>query len=263
MTIASASGNVFAYAWEDEVPLGFDGASWSKRLCPRDGGLGLDGLFLLSRPRTGEPWVLEHWDTDGSHSFCSNGSRAAAALAGAPGGDWFEALSSGERIQLRRSTDGIGIRMPEGPGFGLQACPLPLDQPAICGWIGNPQLIMELPRVLEVDFPAIAPPLRHHAAFRDGTNVNILEVLAPGEARIRSWERGVEGETLCCGTGSAVAGAWLAQRTGLAHWRIQPAGRDPVLVTVELQPDGTWKNLWLTGIIRIIGQFLPDNDLFS
>jgi diaminopimelate epimerase len=262
-TIASASGNIFAYAWEDEVPSGFDGPAWAKRICPRDGGLGLDGLFLLSRPREGQPWALEHWDTDGSRSFCSNGSRAAAALEGAPMGDTLEVLSSGQRILLSRARGEIGIRMPEGPDCSLEPPPLTLDQPAIFGWIGNPQLVLEVPSVEAVDLSAFAPPLRHHAAFPAGTNVNILEILSPGEARIRSWERGVEGETLCCGTGCAVAGAWLAQRTGLPRWRLRATGQDPVTVSVDMHPGGRWQSLWLSGIIRVLGQFHPVMALFS
>jgi diaminopimelate epimerase len=263
LTLASASGNAFAYAWEDEVPPTFDGPTWAQRLCPRDGGLGLDGLFLLHRPKDLQPWVMEHWDTDGSYSFCSNGSRAAAALPGAPFGGSMEVLSSGEQILLSRCGQDIGLRMPEGAGFGLRPPPFALPQPGAYGWIGNPQLILAVPSVAAVNLAEFAPPLRHHQACPEGLNVNILEITSPGEAKIRSWERGVEGETLCCGTGSAVAGAWLTQRTGIPRWRIQPSGRDPVTVHLELQPDGTWRNLWLSGPVRILGYFHPLTGFFS
>jgi diaminopimelate epimerase len=256
-TLASASGNTFAYAWADEVPAAFDGARWARTLCPRGTALGLDGLFLLTRPESGLPWVLEHWDADGGHTFCSNGSRGALALPGAPEGPLVEAVSSGERVTLRREAQGFAIRMPSGPGFGFTPSPLDLPEPHVCGWIGNPQLVVEVPRAAAVDLARFAPPLRHHPGFPRGTNVNVLEIVAPGSALIRSWERGVEGETLCCGTGCAVAGAWLTRRTGLARWELTPTGGEKVTVEAELQADGSWRELWLSGDARVLGSFRP------
>ncbi len=93
--------------------------------------------------------------------------------------------------------------------------------------------------------------------------MNVLEITSPGEARIRTWERGVEGETLCCGTGCAVAGAWLTQRTGVNHWRLHPAGKDPVTVSVALDANGKWWELWLSGSIRVLGRFQPLTAVFS
>jgi diaminopimelate epimerase len=259
LLLASAAGNVFGYLWEEEAK-DCTGEDYAKILCPRGSGFGLDGLFLMQRPGRG-PWVLEHWDTDGSKSFCSNGSRASLAIPGAPDGALVEVISSGERILLRREGNEIGIRMPEGEGFGLRACPVPLDGPAGFGWIGNPQLVLRVPSVAEVDLPTFAPPLRHHAAIPGGTNVNVIEVLAPGEARIRSWERGVEGETLCCGTGSAVAAAWLARTEGIRTWRLHTAGGETVRVELTLDAAGAWHDLWLSGPVRKLGRVLPEPSL--
>ena len=243
------------------MPAGFDGSQWAQALCPRGTALGLDGLFLLARPVADQPWVLEHWDTDGGRTFCSNGSRAALALPGAPAGAQVEACSSGERVSLGRQEGRFAIRLPSGPGFGFLPSPLALAEPHVCAWIGNPQLVVTVPKVAEVDLAAFAVPLRHHPGFQGGTNVNVLEVIKPGTAIIRSWERGVEGETLCCGTGSAVAGAWLAARTGIRRWELMPAGGEPVTVVADLKEDGDWLELWLSGGARILGTFLPDGSL--
>jgi len=148
--------------------------------------------------------------------------------------------------------------MPEGAGFGLQDVPMPITQPAGFGWIGNPQLVVRVPSVAALDLALFAPPLRHHVAFPGGTNVSVVEVLAPGEARIRSWERGVEGETLCCGTGCAVAAAWLAHTEGTSAWRLHTAGGDVVTVTLELDTRGVWRELWLTGPVRDLGIVHPE-----
>jgi len=260
-TLGSASGNTFAYLWEDEAPEGFDGPAWARALCPRGTALGVDGLFLLARPVPGRPWVLEHWDTDGGRTFCSNGSRGALALPGAPEGPLVAASSSGVAVTLGRREGGFAIRMPQGPGFGFKASPLALTEPHACGWIGNPQLVVEVPKVAEVAFAAFAVPLRFHPGFAGGTNVNLVEVLGPGSARIRSWERGVEAETLCCGTGCGVAGAWLAKRTGVMDWVLVPESGEPVTVSVALGEDGDWTELWLSGGARVLGTFQPSANL--
>ena len=97
----------------------------------------------------------------------------------------MEVFSSGERVLLSRDEDSVGIRMPEGLGFGLRATPMPLKVPVGFGWIGNPQLVLRMPSVAEVDLPVPPPPLRHHAAMSGATNVNVVEIVAPGEAKIR------------------------------------------------------------------------------
>lgn len=254
--LASASGNTFGYLWADEAK-DCTGEDYAKILCPRGMGFGLDGLFLMQRPDSG-PWVMDHWDTDGSKSFCSNGSRAVLALPDSPGGALVEVISSGERILLRRESEGIGIRMPQGEGFGLRPVPMPTPHPGGFGWIGNPQLVLRVPSVAEVDLETLALPLRHHAALPGGTNVSVVEVVGPGEARIRSWERGVEGETLCCGTGCAVAAAWLARVEGGTRWRLHTAGGEPVTVSLQMDEEGAWRDLWLTGPVRRLGIVQPD-----
>ena len=265
--IASAAGNVFGYLWADEAPPSFDGPAWARALCPRGRAFGLDGLFLLERPAEG-PWRMEHWDLDGAHTFCSNGTRAALALEGAPSQASLEVSSNGESVLLRWGAAGVGIRMPEEEGTGLRPVPLPVfgalgGRPATHGFIGNPQLVVEVPSVAAVDLASFAPPLRHHPAFKGGTNVNILEITGEQEARIRSWERGVEGETLCCGTGCAVAAAWLAHRTGRARWSLETASGERVTVELEPQPGGGWRNLWLSGAVHRIGEAKPNAALLA
>lgn len=253
LRLAAASGNVFAYLLASEVPQGFDGPTWARRLCPRGDGLGLDGLFLVEPFVPERPWRMSHWDPDGGETFCSNGTRAAAVLLGPRFQGSLKVLCSGEPVQLRVA-DEVGLRLPEGPEYGLSKPPIDLPGSWIYGWTGTPHLILEVPKVDEVDLPTFAPPLRHHPGLSKGANVTVMERLGPGEARIRSWERGVEGETLCCGQGASVAGAWLTQRTGISTWQLQPLGRDAVRTEALLGEDGRWTELWLSGRVRDLGE---------
>lgn len=253
--LASASGNVFGYLWADEVPATFDGPAWARALSARGLAFGLDGLFLLHRPE-GDSWRMEHWDADGAYSFCSNGTRAALGLLGAAPGATFQVLSSGEACDLRMGAAGVALRLPEGEAYGLRPLPpnLGLDpSKAAFGFIGNPQLSLRVPAVADVDLKTLAPPLRFHPSLDGGTNVNVVEVTAPGEARIRSWERGVEGETLCCGTGCSVTAAWLARETGVKTWTFQTASGDPVTVSLDWARPDQWTGLWLSGPVRLLG----------
>lgn len=261
LILASASGNVFAFLRAEDTPMAFDGPAWAKRLCPRGTGLGLDGLVWMGAFRPGEPWVLEHWDPDGGRTFCSNGTRAAAALLPERVTGTFAVLSSGERVEIHREAARVDLRLPQGPSYGLGAPPEGLPGPGIYGWTGTPHLVIELEGIEQVDLSVVAPPLRHHPSLPEGANLSLLEVLAPGKARIRSWERGVEGETLCCGQGCAVAGAWLSQRTGRPDWDLIPAGGEAVSVRAEMEREGRWGMLWLGGPVRVLGRLEPDPGL--
>lgn len=253
-TLASASGNVFAYAWRTALPQGFEGGEVARRLCPRGVGLGLDGLFVMEPFQAGKTWELTHWEPDGTATFCSNGTRAAGALL-PPGVAEVAVASNGQQVRLQREDDRVRLRLPVGPGFGLQTPSLDLDLPHAYGWTGTPHLIVEVPAVAGLDLARVAPPLRHHPRLPEGANVSFIEVPAEGPVRIRSWERGVEGETLCCGQGCAVAAAWLARRTGRSTWDFQPEGEDPVQVEAVMAPDGAWRDLWLGGRVRVLGAF--------
>jgi len=263
LTVAAASGNVFGYLWADEVPPSFDGPRWAKVLCPRGEAFGLDGLFLLQRPAPHEAWQMDHWEPDGSHTFCSNGTRAAASLLTIPPKGVLEARVSGELVQLRVDGQGVGLRLAEGAAYGLQSSPLVLDYPHALGWTGTPHLILEMPDVNAVDLPIFAPPLRFHPALEQGANISIIQILGPGRVRIRSWERGVEGETLCCGQGCAVAGAWLAERSGWNQWEFQPAGHDSVTVSVDAMGEGRWSGLWISGPVHQLGNIVPNPFLLA
>jgi diaminopimelate epimerase len=92
------------------------------------------------------------------------------------------------------------------------------------------------------------PELRHHAVFKPkGTNVNFVQTLGQGRIRVRTFERGVEGETLACGTGVA-ASALVASRVYQfqSPVNVQVQGGDQLEVSFA-DTNGGFKNVWLTG----------------
>jgi diaminopimelate epimerase len=167
----------------------------------------------------------------------------------------LEVCSSGERAILDRRGLEVGLRLPEGGDYCLTDAPTGIIQfPSVYGWTGTPQLVLQVPDVEAIDLPTFAPPLRFHQGLPCGANVSVLQVLSPGQAKIRTWERGVEGETQCCGQGTAAAAAWLAEQTGLKVWDMQPRGEDAVCIEVGAIEGRHWKGLWLKGPVRVLGE---------
>lgn len=80
---------------------------------------------------------------------------------------------------------------------------------------GAPHAVILTDDVDAIGIAAVAPKIRHHKTFPKGTNVNFVQVIEKDSLRVRTFERGFEGETLSCGTG-ATASAVIASRLGLA-----------------------------------------------
>jgi diaminopimelate epimerase len=112
-----------------------------------------------------------------------------------------------------------------------------------------PHWIIPVASVNDLDFATLARPLRAWPAFGPGgTNVDAVEIR--GRAlRVRTWERGVEGETLACGSGLVAAGYWASTACGLAlPLTLATAGGD----RLRLQADPAGRGLWLEGPARVV-----------
>ena len=104
-------------------------------------------------------------------------------------------------------------------------------------WTGTEHAVLFVDDVVEVDVPSIGAEIRHDPAFEPtGTNVNFIEVASPSRLTVRTFEKGVEAETLACGTG-AVASAVVAHHAGHVEGDIEVEMPGGTLV-VGLGPDG-------------------------
>ncbi len=211
------------------------------RLCHRRFGLGADGVLLLLRE--GETKVnLLYWNADGSEAaFCANGTRCAARFAA-------------ERWELRAMTVRTGYAEIPAEVDGARVTlhlPAPTDVRPWSSYpvagsdvagrfmvVGVPQLVVNVawPDFWRHQLAPLAPALRRHSALGEGgSNVNFAQVLG-GELAVRSWERGVEGETLSCGSGDVAAAL-----VGIAEgWVASPATvRTASGRVLVVEPDGT------------------------
>ncbi len=263
----SGAGNDFIALVE---PPTLDLPSLAERLCRRGISVGADGLFVLERT---EDTALEatvrmtHFNADGGKAdLCLNGTRCAAALvfhlgwgtswAHARNGDQQVRLETGAgHISASATSNGIRTQVPR-PSTPVEQHFARDDGTTVQGYVcdsGVPHLVRLLDQqswsVLDLD--AEGSWLRHHPRL-GATGANVNFVLA-GEAsssptRIRTFERGVEGETLACGTGAVASAATLIARGSKPHLSFATQGGFVLEVSVH---DDLW---FLEGDARLVMQ---------
>lgn len=235
----TGAGNDFVVVRAEEVGLG-DAGALAVRMCPRATGVGVDGLILL-RSLSEDRIRVRFFNPDGSEfGTCGNGSRCAARYAvdrGLVGSSRFgivtddgevEAEVEGGRVSLLYRIEARVEREEE----------VELASRRRRGWlvrIGTPHFVIPVDALPEDDFEDLARPVRRHPVLGpEGANVDLVSPDGPDAARIRTFERGVEGETLACGSG-AMAAALAFHEAGLAGPRLHLRTRSGATLTVELE----------------------------
>jgi diaminopimelate epimerase len=215
-----------------------------RAVCHRRYGVGADGLILLERDREHDFFVRFFNPDGGEYGLCGNGSRCLPRFAreiGLPGPDYvFRSLSGVHRARL---IDEGTARVSLSPIRELRF-DIPVDlegEPRQMDWgdIGVPHGALWVEDVAQVPMERWGPHLRYHPAFApQGTNVSFVQVLGGDRLAIRTYERGIEGETWACGSGSAVVAA-LAHRKGLTGACVEFRVYSGETLTIRLDPDPT------------------------
>lgn len=227
-----------------------------REICANHTGVGADGLAVIQRS-TQQDFKLEYLNRDGSvGELCGNASLCAVRLGvelgyAEPTEVTFE---TGAGVVAGRIVDG----RPEvdlQPIAGLRAeLSIPrLDNEISMGFAnsGVPHLVIETPNVEAISLESRGPELRSHSSLRLGANVNWVADDRDGRFIIRTFERGVEGETLACGTGAVASAALLRTwgRTGDETELITRSGR---VLTVLLRKTSRGLEPTLKGEGRIV-----------
>lgn len=214
----TGSGNDFVFVdGRTESASDFERADMIQRVCARGTGVGADGLVILAAPTiAGADISLRYFNADGSvASLCGNATLCTASLAsqlGAVDPSGF-GIETGSGVLSARIRAGLPefdlppIREPE-PVFG----PIKLASgEEKLGFVtaGIPHIVIRVPDVAHVDVVRRGREIRHNASLVAGANVNFVGRDARGRWRIRTYERGVEDETLACGTGSVATAILL------------------------------------------------------
>jgi diaminopimelate epimerase len=235
-----------------------------RRLCDRRRGVGADGVLLLDRDPELD-FAMRYYNADGGEAeFCGNGARCLARLAldlGLGRGGEVRFRSAAGVLAARRDSAGRGIDL----AFGLVP---PAGEPRDIEAAGRsfrgrllrtgvPHFVVDVERVEWVPVAEWGSALRHHAVFQpDGANVDFAARLGPQRIAMRTYERGVEAETMACGSG-AIASALAVAAEGergpvtvltaggdelVVRWRDVAGGRDVTLSgPAEIAFRGTWE----------------------
>ncbi len=205
---AEGAGNDFIILEENVLGPWFENPGARRLLCDRHFGVGADGILVLGRPQSQDTdYHMTYYNADGHEgTFCGNGARCLARFYFQKS-DRSEAsftASDGPHRAFRDDDDRISVSMCDA------ALPEPAGADAVFVDTGSPHyvaLFSDIPT--DFSFKKWARPIRH--TFRpDGVNVNMI-YQEGGQWYMRTFERGVEDETLACGTGAVAAAIALHQ----------------------------------------------------
>jgi diaminopimelate epimerase len=184
--------------------------AFAGKVCDRFRSIGADGMIFLERSR-GADFRWNFFNADGSVAeMCGNGARCAARYA-------FERRIAGRSmvfetlaglIHANVSGRRVKIRMPAPGGLAIDRTLTLHGRKLRYSFLdtGVPHVVLFVPGIEKVDLIGVGRGIRKHRAFAPrGTNVNFAQV-RNGKVWVRTYERGVEGETLSCGTGAVACG---------------------------------------------------------
>jgi diaminopimelate epimerase len=202
-----ATGNDFVLIDNRSMQFSFS-TEQIKKICDRKFGIGADGLMLIE-PHANLNFNLQYYNSDGSQSLCGNGSRAAmhfASFLGIVNGKAsFNAYDGRHDAELLPASI-VRLRMNETTEF------VPLGDDFRIN-TGSPHLIRFVTSVEKFPVFEEGKKIRYSDTYQEkGINVNFVELLPNNTIFVRTYERGVENETLSCGTGVTAAALAASQK---------------------------------------------------
>lgn len=257
----SGTGNDFVVIDNRDRKIRSVTPRWVQKLCDRHNGIGADGILFLEKSRRTD-FRMVYYNADGSRaSLCGNGARCIARFAVLKGAARsrmrFETDSGVVTAEVNQANVRLGLVPPrhyrsdltiraEGQTFVVSI----LDT-------GVPHAVCLMPSVSKVDVAFYGKSIRFHPAFRPaGVNVNFVQRLDSSTLRVRTYERGVEAETLACGTG-ATASAIVAALKGLVTSPVSclTQGGETLQVHLEMNNgdrEQPVKQVLLEGPVRVV-----------
>lgn len=210
-TKAHGAGNDFIVFAHPEQPDDFFSKA-APALCDRRKGIGADGILLI-RKEPGYDFRMVYFNSDGSRAeFCGNGARVLVLFA------WVRKIA-GEamafrsdvgklRGEIRKGEPWVSLPDPEDIKLNQQIKGLP--SPIFLVNSGVPHAVVFLDDLANLDVENLGSMIRSHPYFAPaGTNADFVHIQSDGKISVRTYERGVDAETLACGTGAAAVATIL------------------------------------------------------
>ncbi|MFZ2384954.1 MAG: diaminopimelate epimerase [Candidatus Omnitrophota bacterium] len=252
-----ASGNDFAVV-DDGCVSGTSKklALLARGICDRKFGAGADGVLLLGKMPSGSV-RMRIFNADGSEAeMCGNGARCAALFSGRKQVDLYTKAGV---IACRVDGDRVKIRLTD-PGYLRSGVNVTLDGRALRTYFintGVPHAVIFVQGLDDIDVESLGRRVRYHRVFSPaGANADFAEITDSANVKVRTYERGVEGETLACGTGSTAAALAASCHLGLAAGRITfnilTRGGGTLKVYFNKGKDCSFSDVWLEGGAKIV-----------
>ena len=245
------AGNDFLLADNRDGSIHLD-AGRVRRLCDRHFGFGADGVMLLGPGREGFDFTMEYYNPDGSGGMmCGNGGRCIVAFAADLGitAFRFEAADGPHEAQILQEGNPKTVRLAMKDVTLVQR----LGPEEFFLDTGTRHFIRFVEDPLAVDLRQVAPPIRYDDRFAPvGTNVSFVR----WDGRhlwIRTYEKGVEDETLACGTGIVAAALAASVRHGLSLREVPVRARGGDLSVAFRPENGGFRDVFLTGPAEFVG----------
>ena len=242
----SGSGNDFVFFdLADGDVRDLENPAAIRALSARGTGVGADGVVFL-RPKSDDSFAIRYYNSDGSlGELCGNATLCAARLAHEIG------IVSAPEISIQTDAGVVAARMSDGlpeidlapvSEVHLESATIPrLDREQALGFarVGVPHIVIIDEDVETADILGRGSRIRRDRSLRDGANVNFLSQDGDSWA-IRTYERGVEGETLACGTGAVASGILLVEwGRALSPVSLRTRSGKNLIVTVHRE-GGVW-----------------------
>lgn len=254
----SGAGNDFVVIDNRQGAIGQDVRELAKQLCRRRMSIGADGLILVGESRD-HAFRMRYFNADGSEAdMCGNGGRCVARFASELGiaGREMEFESKVGLHHAEAREDGtVKLGLPD-PRAVLLKTTLTIDGEHLTLHrvnTGVPHAVIEVDDVETYPVVEMGRVIRYHSRFApEGTNVDFVTMKPDGMLRLRTYERGVEDETLACGTG-AVATALMMAALGKAESPavVMTQGGGPLVVSFFMSDFG-FCDVSLLGDVRIV-----------
>ncbi len=217
---------------------------WLAAIGARRTGVGCEGIILI-QPSAKASFRMRFFNPDGSEvEMCGNGARCVARLAyeigAAPQAMTIDTVAG--LLEAEVKGDAVRLKMTEPKDWRLNATLVIDGRSYPYGFVnsGVPHAVLPVDDLKAVDVQKLGAATRYHADFAPrGTNANFITKTGPSALAVRTYERGVEAETMACGTG-IVASALVAARLGLvtAPVKVTAASGDVLTVDFKLTPKG-------------------------
>lgn len=218
-------------------------------LCDRKFGVGSDGLILIE-PHAEWDFNMVFFNPDGSQSFCGNGSRCAVAFAKELGliSDFAKFNSTdGYHEAIINSDNLVKLKMQSVSNIEVSESYHYMNT-------GSPHYNCFERNVDSLDVVAMGREIRYNERFKEeGTNVNFIEQFSHG-IKVRTYERGVENETLSCGTGVTACALSTALVNEMDSGEIEINTKGGDLSVSFTQTDSGFEDVWLIGPTKFVYQ---------